>query len=595
MLKNLILTNYLHEAVPVGFSQCRLIAMRPLDKKEVEIARQNQIERYYLPSLTEAEETIFFNKFDIFWNQFVSPFDEKHSFWRNVISSKMQEWERSAAYFALILYTIETRINIEKSESILFLCSSIEEEEILETWGNKADIQVFRRSKANAPKVLRVFIQKLLNFRRFLAFSVLSFYKKMNSPTVTGDLNVDDKTVLIASQFYCSSVEIGKYGDPFFGDLHCQLSKNGYSTVYLSSPLNSYAKASKKAGQCKQVRILLPLSLISWPIFLVILLKLLLRKPKLKKTEFNGIDFTCLMERNYCRYDGGFGFGAEFFYEAMTKLCKKNTFDRLIQLYEGNVFERACIQGFREFNNNPVIGYSHAVVYPINIKIRNTDGERGRKPDPDRFICTGIENQKLLLQIGKHQETQIDSGCSLRNIPRFSDKKSGSKGIKETILVALDGVNEAIVVLDWIFENAPVLKNYKFRVRSHPNVLVESLLAQSLGKKPVNVEFSEGSLSKDLSDCFCVIYRQTSIGIQALLNGIPIIHLRINAPLPCDPLIGFEGLKWSASAVEELVNAIEKIEYFGGEDYSRSVLNAKKYSHGYFTPANPQNIDSFVH
>ena len=120
-----------------------------------------------------------------------------------------------------------------------------------------------------------------------------------------------------------------------------------------------------------------------------------------------------------------FNLDSEIFYAAVSKLCMSKEYVRLIQLYEGNVFERACIQAFRKHSSGDVVGYSHAVIFPLNLKIHITDKEKQSRPEPDYFICTGPEGKNLMAQIGNRDTTMIHTGCSLRHIPVVDSIISG--------------------------------------------------------------------------------------------------------------------------------------------------------------------------
>ncbi len=133
---DLIITDRLHQKVFIDKTSPRLILMRPLTKKEIVLARRLGICRYYLPSLTETESAEFFKEFDNFWDQLISHFDHEHPFWRNVVSSKMQEWENSASYLALTLFTLDKKVNKDYF-CIVILCASLEEKDVCEEWGNK--------------------------------------------------------------------------------------------------------------------------------------------------------------------------------------------------------------------------------------------------------------------------------------------------------------------------------------------------------------------------------------------------------------------------------------------------------------------------
>ena len=73
-------------------------------------------------------------------------------------------------------------------------------------------------------------------------------------------------------------------------------------------------------------------------------------------------------------------------------------------------------------------------------------------------------------------------------------------------------------------------------VRPHPNVGGERLFGQCPHYRAGLFRVSERPLADDLKDAFCVIYRQSSVGIQALMNGIPVIYLNVDQPLGGDPL-----------------------------------------------------------
>ncbi len=151
---DLIITDRLHQKVFIDKTSPRLILLRPLTKKEIVLARRLGICRYYLPSLTETESAEFFKEFDNFWDQLLSYFDHDHPFWRNVVSSKMQEWENSASYLALTLFTLTKRTNKE-SLCIVVLCASIEEEDVYEEWGRKRGWKVYRRPRLSLPDWIR--------------------------------------------------------------------------------------------------------------------------------------------------------------------------------------------------------------------------------------------------------------------------------------------------------------------------------------------------------------------------------------------------------------------------------------------------------
>ena len=166
---------------------------------------------------------------------------------------------------------------------------------------------------------------------------------------------------------------------------------------------------------------------------------------------------------------------------------------------------------------------------------------------------------------------------------------------KNPTSVALDGVWSTAVVLNWFFENVKILNEYDFIIRSHPNIPVGKLIEQCLYNIPENFSFSTGDLKSDFENCFCVVYRQTSVGLQALMNGIPAIHLNIDAPLKCDPIESLQDGKFVVNDIEELLSAIEEIKSLSEENLSQAINAAKEYASKYFSKKIDGNInDTFL-
>ena len=157
-----------------------------------------------------------------------------------------------------------------------------------------------------------------------------------------------------------------------------------------------------------------------------------------------------------------------------------------------------------------------------------------------------------------------------------------------------DAAFQIISVFDWLCEHSAILEDFNVCIRAHPNVSIEEIMSQSLQTMPKNFTISCDSLETDLRRCWCVFYRHTSIGIQALLNGIPAIHLAVDVPLSGDPIEDLKSGKWVAHTPEELRIAIEKIRCLTSEDNSTMLNEAKNFLKGYFTPPTQEKLCDFV-
>src|SRR3989338_4262507 len=124
-----ILTDRLRAQLTFEQSLPRFIAMRKLTRDEVTLARLKGLRRYYLPSFSEGESKAFLKEYDALWKGVILSAGRNSLFWRNSVSSKMQEGERSLSYLALILFTL-THQEDSSAIKLLVIYDNLDEKDI---------------------------------------------------------------------------------------------------------------------------------------------------------------------------------------------------------------------------------------------------------------------------------------------------------------------------------------------------------------------------------------------------------------------------------------------------------------------------------
>ncbi|MDO8282177.1 MAG: hypothetical protein Q7U10_06065 [Thermodesulfovibrionia bacterium] len=568
-----------------------LISFRKLSVKETALARASGIRRFYLPSLSPSDGKEFEQAFDNFWDDVAAGFPHDHLFWRNTVSSKMQAWGNSIGYLCLVLFTL-TRLPEKENLKLIIVCNSLEMKKICLLWaGNNGWQLIAGKIKC---ELYGRFVQKMTDIMWFF-IRFISYTRKKILSAGSAPGTAERKAVLIPSLFYPDSVRDGLYNDPFFGRLHEYIRSKGHHCVYLCVPLNRATRSTlKKVSQCRDATVITTYSLVGWKDLISIFLSLYFRKPEIPERIFMNCGLS-----GYIRWYSGsfrqtFSIDAAIYFEAVRRLSKAQQFSRLIISYEGNVYERACIQAFRSMNSGKVIGYSHAVIYPLNLKIRLTEIEASRKPVPDKYICTGPYAKELLLKEGKgYKASELSDGCVLKDVPEIR-KDNNEISDKRKILVALDGVETAIVMLEWCLEHLGALRDFTFKVRFHPNISRESILGQCINPFPDNVGISDIDLKEDIEESLCVLYRHSSVGMQAILNGVPAIHLAIDSPLCGDPLEGLTSYKWRVNALPELAAALEEIISLSREQRETLLNTASIFVKKYYTNPTEESLYEFI-
>jgi hypothetical protein len=124
-------------------------------------------------------------------------------------------------------------------------------------------------------------------------------------------------------------------------------------------------------------------------------------------------------------------------------------------------------------------------------------------------------------------------------------------------------------------------------------VSLKGLLGQCLKNSPDNFYQSDGNLETEIKNSLCVLYRQSSVGMQALLNGVPAIYLDVDAPLISDPIMSLKACKWRIRTPEELLKAIQEIRSLGFDQRKDLIDNARKNARNFFAFPSDENIIPF--
>ncbi len=593
MTEQIIITDRLGPHILRRKERIRFVAFRHLSGREISFARKHRIERFFLPALDKPAANRFYREFDRLWSAISRRFPSDHPFWRNVVSSKMQEWERSAAYFVLAVFTID-RLLPELRTAVALVCGSIEEEAFCRSWASAKEWPfeaVFYRGRSCKGRRILQYARNLKNALRSAANAAVKKYRSsggMQAPIPQGTRS------LLVSLFYSSRVRAGNFEDNFFGRLHRRIEETGEKTAYLAGPMGKYSPSARNLLRLTDAVVFTPFALVSWMQVFRAVWRSFHCEFFISGIDFEGVDFAPVLNWNARRSDFFFNVDAEVFYLACRRLLAANPVRKLIVPYEGNVFERACIQAFRQISvAGTAIGYSHAVIFDLNLKMRVAAGESETRPEPDRIVSSGPKTRALLEGLRKDGRTTIFEGCSLRWIPEV-EKVPITDRRELRLLAALDGVWSSVSVIEWLIRARSDLQDYHVVLRGHPNVPVEQLLKQCVHPLPDRFEISRGGLTEELKQCFCVLYRQTSIGLQAILNGIPAVHISIDAPLSCDPLAGLAAGKWTANSAEALVESLKEIRSLDVRGRKRMVREASEFCRSYFAAPDSEKISLFL-
>jgi len=414
------------------------------------------------------------------------------------------------------------------------------------------------------------------------------------SPLPTKD-KVGPDCVLIASLSYSWSFKKDEYLDPFFGDLHRLLKQNNNHFLYLSELLDSPDSAvTKTVSDCGEKMVFFPVRVLTVMELIKTLCQTYFTNLGFSEHHFMGCDFARLLRWNARRFMYRFNIHARIYFDAVSKLCKKYNFSRLLYIHEGNVFERACIQAFQKYSQGRIDGYCHsAAIYELNMRSRLTACERRNRPEPDRYICPGPYSKELLSTIGGRPLSKIHLACTLKEIPSFHLDHPMAQS--KTILVCLEGLLTSTYLLDWLIEHKDCFEGYEVLLREHPNMPVERLLKGCIHELPASFQIAKDlSFRECIQKSFCVVYRLTSTGMQALLSGVPVIYLEIDTPLRGDPMEDLKIGRWTVRDPDGLKAALEEIRRLDPAYKAKAQEQAKNFAEEFFSSPTDEKLKEFI-
>jgi len=149
--------------------------------------------------------------------------------------------------------------------------------------------------------------------------------------------------------------------------------------------------------------------------------------------------------------------------------------------------------------------------------------------------------------------------------------------------------------MDWLMEHEDCFLGFRVLIREHPNLPIERVLEQCVHSLPSFFEISKNSsLEEDIKKSFCVLYRHTSIGLQALIAGVSAIHLAIDTPLSADSMENLKIGKWVARNSGELTSAINQIKQLDSEYKIKAQEQAKNSAEEFFSAPTEKKLKEFI-
>lgn len=282
-------------------------------------------------------------------------------------------------------------------------------------------------------------------------------------------------------------------------------------------------------------------------------------------------------------------------YASAKRLFAKLKPERLLCPFEMHPWEKMMITALREENPKAyIVGYQHAAFTQRHLNLRFSEEEACVTPIPDLIVTSGLQVCNILCKVNPFLAERIIPGCALRQsvLSVYNSKISKEKDYFEIFVAMSSNLQEHVKLISMINECSEKLKgNFRFLLSPHPTVNF-SLASSMIGGLRKDVSQTVLPLYDMLAKADLVMYASSTVAVEALFFGKPLIFINMGDVLNPDPLFDFPKGRISVSSVDECVLAIESVKQ--GFMTPEFVVEAQEYVNNYFLPIDNKRLSVFL-
>jgi surface carbohydrate biosynthesis protein (TIGR04326 family) len=280
------------------------------------------------------------------------------------------------------------------------------------------------------------------------------------------------------------------------------------------------------------------------------------------------------------------------YYCAMQRMGKAWNILTFTYAFENQILEKMFCMGLRRSNPKiKIIAYTSTFAIPMYTFYAVSKHEMGIIPLPDRVVVNSSRSREVLKKSGFDQTDIVIAG-DIRYNTSSSEKSDSIRpphGSKPVIFVPLSAsVLDSLELIDKVGKAFGRDCGLQVIFKSHP-VLPFTSLKEHLPTLPDHITFVDKSVGELLAMADLVIYTETTVSIEALARGIPVLHIMSDQRIDMNPLEGYSCIP-SVTDPEEL----RTTAYGLLEQASKFREIYKEIAAGFFDEIHPGVVDIFI-
>ena len=135
---------------------------------------------------------------------------------------------------------------------------------------------------------------------------------------------------------------------------------------------------------------------------------------------------------------------------------------------------------------------------------------------------------------------------------------------------------------------------YDLRIRPHPQINLDPVLKIVPLDRQDFYTPSTSSLAEDLEWADVALYASSTVGLEAMSLGIPVVHMDLGDFLDNDTMFGWDEVRWSVDDPSQLVDTIQQIARLSEAEFQARQKNGREYAAAYLEPVTADGLQRFL-
>ena len=486
--------------------------------------------------------------------------------WATSISSKNPFL--SDLYERVYYYTQIIKLIKKSNENLIIISRNVELNCCIQKYCK--DKSIICLSHLKEQNILKKASNKIFNFGKYVIYDFLILLQKKNAIRKYLKKKISEKILhnksyyILRSWFYNKSIsKEGNYKDSYFGELPQHLKQKKDNFFVVAGILQNYSENVKKMSKYEDILIIPQEYFISYYDYFKILFRIFFNRIKTgQKCKINGIDISYIIKREIKKNYENYEIKSNLLYYHIAKnMTKKIDVDNFLYTFENHSWEKLSVMSFGEYSpKTKTIGYQHAAISKYYLNLYPSKHEKDIMPLPKKIISSGSETKKIMERYGSYEKDLIQEGCALR-FKYLYNSNLIKRDVKNTIFVPLTiSPSESADLIKFVNKSLNGNDKYKILLRTHPANPIQKIQSHLdfrlddrfvLSKNPKMID--------DLILSDIVAYTSTTVSAEALMMGVPAIHLDLGGIINADPMFECRHLKWTVNEPNGFLKVIKEI------------------------------------